>query len=163
MVSLIVHRTFVAPPPNALIFLKLWHNYSRLRVPCPGTAQIAAHDCSKPPMKHSSSPHCADCAAAVSRLPRHAGRALIWIYRHTLSPLVGYNCRHLPTCSVYGDEAIERFGLWAGGWMTLARLLRCQPWGTSGIDNVPLTPPPGARWYLPWRFGRWRGVNAPSS
>ena len=89
------------------------------------------------------------------------GAAMIWIYRHTLSPLVGYNCRHLPTCSVYGDEAIERFGLWGGGWMTLARLLRCQPWGTSGIDNVPLTRPPGARWYLPWRFGRWRGVNAP--
>ena len=67
---------------------------------------------------------------------------MIWLYRHTLSPLVGYNCRHLPTCSVYGDEAIERFGLWGGGWMTLARLLRCQPWGTSGIDNVPLTKPP---------------------
>ncbi|MGZ3296546.1 MAG: membrane protein insertion efficiency factor YidD [Xanthobacteraceae bacterium] len=112
-------------------------------------------------MKHSSSQHCVDCANAAARLPRNAGRALIWIYRHTLSPLVGYNCRHLPTCSVYGDEAIERFGLWGGGWMTLARLLRCQPWGTSGIDNVPLTTPQGARWYLPWRYGRWRGVNAP--
>jgi putative membrane protein insertion efficiency factor len=111
-----------------------------------------------PPPQQS---HCPDCAGAVQRLPRNVGRALIWIYRHTLSPLVGYNCRHLPTCSTYGDEAIERFGLWAGGWMTLARLLRCQPWGTSGIDNVPLTKPPGARWYLPWRFGRWRGVNAP--
>jgi uncharacterized protein len=98
---------------------------------------------------------------ALLRLPRNGGRALIWIYRHTLSPLVGYNCRHLPTCSVYGDEAIERFGLWSGGWMTLARLLRCQPWGTSGIDNVPTTAPPGARWYLPWRYGRWRGVNGP--
>jgi uncharacterized protein len=114
-------------------------------------------------MKHSpsQSSHCPDCAGAVQRLPRNAARGMIWVYRHTLSPLVGYNCRHLPTCSVYGDEAIERFGLWAGGWMTLARLLRCQPWGTSGIDNVPLTKPPGARWYLPWRFGRWRGVNAP--
>jgi uncharacterized protein len=114
-------------------------------------------------MKHSP-PHswpCPDCGGTVQRLPRNAGRAMIWIYRHTLSALVGFNCRHLPTCSVYGDQAIERFGLWAGGWMTLARLLRCQPWGTSGIDNVPLTRPPGARWYLPWRFGRWRGVNAP--
>jgi putative component of membrane protein insertase Oxa1/YidC/SpoIIIJ protein YidD len=44
--------------------------------------------------------------------------------------------------------------------MTLARILRCQPWGTSGIDNVPLITPPGARWYLPWRYGRWRGVNS---
>jgi uncharacterized protein len=113
------------------------------------------------PAEHSSSPrkHCTSCANNVRRLPRNAGRALIWIYRHTLSPLVGYNCRHLPTCSVYGDEAIERFGLWGGGWMTLARILRCQPFGTSGIDNVPTTTPPGARWYLPWRYGRWRGVN----
>ena len=112
-------------------------------------------------MKHSLfSSHCADCADQLQRVPRNTGRALIWIYRHTLSPLVGYNCRHLPTCSVYGDEAIERFGLWAGGWMTLARLLRCHPFGTSGIDNVPLETPLGARWYLPWRYGRWRGVNA---
>jgi putative component of membrane protein insertase Oxa1/YidC/SpoIIIJ protein YidD len=58
-----------------------------------------------------------------------------------------------------GDEAIGRFGLWAGGWITLARLLRCQPWGTSGIDNVPGTLSADARWYLPWRYARWRGVN----
>ena len=98
----------------------------------------------------------------LRRLPREFGRALIWLYRHTLSPLVGYNCRHLPTCSVYGDEAISRFGLWAGGWMTLARLLRCHPFGTSGLDIVPSEAPPGACWYLPWRYGRWRGVNAPT-
>jgi putative membrane protein insertion efficiency factor len=111
-------------------------------------------------MKHTTCEHCSAPVTEARRLPRRFGRALIWLYRHTLSPLVGYNCRHLPTCSVYGDEAIERFGLWAGGWMTLARLLRCNPFGTSGIDNVPLAAPKGARWYLPWRYGRWRGVNA---
>ncbi|KIZ39657.1 MULTISPECIES: membrane protein insertion efficiency factor YidD [Rhodopseudomonas] len=104
---------------------------------------------------------CADCARMLQRAPRNAGRGMIWLYRHSLSPLVGANCRHLPSCSVYGDEAIGRFGLWRGGWMTLARLLRCNPWGTSGIDNVPLTAPPGATWYLPWRYARWRGVNGP--
>jgi uncharacterized protein len=111
-------------------------------------------------MKHAPH-HCPDCAGTLVRLPRNAGRGMIWIYRHSFSLLVGYNCRHLPTCSVYADEAIERFGLWAGGWMTLARLLRCHPFGTSGIDNVPAEKPAGARWYLPWRYGRWRGVNAP--
>lgn len=102
---------------------------------------------------------CPHCRSTLQHLPRNGGRALIWVYRHTLSPLVGYNCRHLPTCSQYGDEALARHGLWAGGWMTLARLLRCQPWGTSGIDNVPRQVRADARWYLPWRYGRWRGVN----
>src|SRR4030081_2796654 len=113
------------------------------------------------PMKHSSSHSCPDCAGTVRRLPRNAARAMIWIYRHTLSPLVGYNCRHLPTCSVYGADAVERFGLWGGGWMTLPRLLRCQPWGTSGIDNVPDTNPRGGRWYLAWSVLAWGVLDGP--
>lgn len=86
-------------------------------------------------------------------------RALIALYRVTLSPLIGDTCRHVPSCSQYADEAIARHGLWAGGFMTLARLLRCQPLGTSGLDFVPRSLPPHARWYLPWRYGRWRSVN----
>jgi len=86
-------------------------------------------------------------------------RALVKAYRLTLSPLVGYHCRHLPTCSHYADEAIARHGFWAGGWMTLARLLRCHPLGTSGLDFVPTAPPLHARWYLPWRYGRWCETN----
>jgi uncharacterized protein len=86
-------------------------------------------------------------------------RAAVKAYRLTLSPLIGMNCRHLPTCSQYADEAFARHGFWAGGWMTLARVLRCQPFGTSGLDFVPDTPPPQARWYLPWRYASWRGTN----
>ena len=96
---------------------------------------------------------------AIARVPRWIGRAAIKAYRVTLSPLIGYDCRHLPTCSHYAEEAIGRFGLWAGGWMTLARLCRCHPWGTRGLDFVPAEAPPGARWFLPWRYGRWRGTN----
>ena len=96
---------------------------------------------------------------ALRMAPRRSARGLVTFYRITLSPLVGFHCRHEPTCSHYADEALDRFGLWAGGWMTLARLLRCQPWGTSGLDYVPAALPPDARWYLPWRYARWRGVN----
>ena len=96
----------------------------------------------------------------IRRIPRLLGRALIAGYRLTLSPLIGTDCRHLPTCSAYGEEALGRFGLWAGGWMTLARLSRCHPFGTRGLDFVPQAAPAAARWCAPWRYGRWRGANA---
>jgi len=98
-------------------------------------------------------------AFGLMGLPRLLGRGLVALYRYTLAPLIGPRCRHLPSCSEYADEALSRFGLWAGGWIALARFLRCQPWGTHGLDFVPSALPPGARWYLPWRFGRWRGTN----
>ncbi len=97
---------------------------------------------------------------ASRRAPRLAGRGLIKAYRYTLSPLVGFDCRHLPTCSDYADQAIEGHGLWAGGWMTLARLLRCQPFGTAGLDFVPAALSVKSRWYMPWRYGRWHGTNS---
>jgi len=83
----------------------------------------------------------------IRQAPRRVGRGLIKVYRYTLSPLIGFRCRHLPTCSEFGDEAIGRYGLWAGGWMTLARILRCHPFGTAGLDFVPRQLPPGARWF----------------
>ncbi len=112
-------------------------------------------------MSEHNDPRSAFAAAwrTIARAPRIAGRGLIRLYRYTLSPLIGYDCRHLPTCSHYSEEAIDRFGLWAGGWMTLARLCRCHPWGTSGLDFVPGSKPARARWFLPWRYGRWRGTN----
>jgi putative membrane protein insertion efficiency factor len=97
---------------------------------------------------------------ALSSGPKLLAQAFIHAYRLTLSPLVGFHCRHVPTCSAYGEEAIGCFGLWAGGWMILARLCRCHPLGTSGLDLVPGAVPPHACWYLPWRYGRWRGTNA---
>ncbi|MFN8776895.1 MAG: membrane protein insertion efficiency factor YidD [Flavobacteriales bacterium] len=62
---------------------------------------------------------------------------LVRAYQAMLSPLLGQNCRHYPTCSQYMLEALDEWGPWKGGWMGLRRLLRCHPWGTSGIDPVP--------------------------
>ena len=81
---------------------------------------------------------------------------LITLYRYTLSALVGRSCRHMPTCSEYTAEAIWTFGFWPGSWMGLARFTRCRPGGTHGFDPVPEALPENARWYLPWRYGRWR-------
>jgi len=96
----------------------------------------------------------------LARIPRVLGRGLVAVYRYTLSPLIGPRCRHLPSCSEYADEAISRFGLWAGGWMALARILRCHPWGTHGLDFVPKALPAQAHWWTPWRYGRWHGTQS---
>lgn len=48
-----------------------------------------------------------------------------------------YACKHIPTCSNYAIEAIERFGVLKGGIMSLKRILRCNPISKGGIDLVP--------------------------
>lgn len=90
---------------------------------------------------------------------RLVGRGLIRVYQVALSPFMGRQCRYLPTCSSYTDEAINRFGLWAGGWIGLARILRCNPWGSSGFDPVPKMLDPAYRWWKPWVGARWSGAH----
>ena len=46
-------------------------------------------------------------------------------------------CRFVPTCSAYAEEAIERHGVWRGGWLAAHRIGRCHPWGGHGADPVP--------------------------
>jgi putative membrane protein insertion efficiency factor len=46
-------------------------------------------------------------------------------------------CRHTPSCSTYALEALEVHGVTKGSYLGLKRILRCNPWGTSGYDPVP--------------------------
>lgn len=94
-------------------------------------------------------------AGPFRRTPdRLLGMGLIRLYQLTLSGFVGNSCRHMPTCSEYGYEAIARHGLWAGGWLTLFRVGRCGPGGTWGYDPVPERLGKGRFSRTPWHF--WR-------
>ena len=68
-------------------------------------------------------------------------RALVLLlnraYQAVLSPHLGGACRHVPSCSHYAREAIERHGVVRGTAFALRRLSRCHPLGTSGFDPVP--------------------------
>ena len=63
--------------------------------------------------------------------------ALIGIYKYVISPLTPPSCRHSPPCSSYAGEAVREWGPWTGSLLSIKRLSRCHPWGTSGYDPVP--------------------------
>ena len=72
------------------------------------------------------------------------GRLLAWpllglvaLYRVTISPWLGANCRFEPSCSAYAMEALRAHGAFRGTWLTIRRIGRCHPWGGSGYDPVP--------------------------
>ena len=62
--------------------------------------------------------------------------SLIDIYKYLISPLLGNNCRFLPTCSEYTKDSIVKFGLVKGCWLGSKRILKCHPWGKGGYDPI---------------------------
>jgi putative membrane protein insertion efficiency factor len=65
-------------------------------------------------------------------------RGALRAYKLTLSPLIGRQCRFLPTCSEYAADALIGHGPWRGSVLAVRRLCRCNPWGgASGYDPVP--------------------------
>ena len=63
---------------------------------------------------------------------------LIKAYQFTISPLLGPSkCRYVTTCSAYAAEALGKYGILKGLWMSIKRISRCAPWGGHGYDPVP--------------------------
>lgn len=62
---------------------------------------------------------------------------VIRFYQLAISPYLPPSCRYSPTCSVYGVEALKKYGPFKGGWLTIKRIASCNPWGGSGYDPVP--------------------------
>jgi len=65
-------------------------------------------------------------------------RAAVRLYQLTLSWMVAGSCRHIPSCSAFAIEALERHGAMSGGLLALRRLMRCHPGGSAGYDPVPV-------------------------
>lgn len=62
---------------------------------------------------------------------------LLLAYKRTLSLAVGNHCAYTPTCSMYSYDALKKHGAVKGVLMTIARLLRCNPFVKGGFDPVP--------------------------
>ncbi len=72
----------------------------------------------------------------LAELPRRGLVLFVRLYQVTLSPLVGRQCRFVPTCSVYFIGAVETYGAVRGTLMGLWRILRCNPLSKGGYDPV---------------------------
>ena len=64
-------------------------------------------------------------------------RVLVRGYQIAVSPVLPKSCRFYPSCSSYTLEAVERFGVVRGGWLSFKRIVRCHPWTDSDYDPVP--------------------------
>lgn len=68
---------------------------------------------------------------------------LLWFirgWRRFISPLYGDVCKFHPTCSAYGERAVEVHGGIKGGFLAARRIVSCHPWSMGGVDYVPGTP-----------------------
>jgi putative membrane protein insertion efficiency factor len=68
---------------------------------------------------------------------KHVALFIIRIYQKYISPAFPPSCRFTPSCSRYGYEAIEKYGLVRGGWLAIKRIGRCHPFNPGGYDPVP--------------------------
>ncbi|MCL2024803.1 MAG: membrane protein insertion efficiency factor YidD [Coriobacteriia bacterium] len=69
--------------------------------------------------------------------PRTILALVIRGYRQVISPLFPATCKYYPTCSMYAIEAVEKQGVFRGGWLAIKRIVRCNPWSHGGYDPVP--------------------------
>lgn len=57
-------------------------------------------------------------------------------YQKFISPLKPPTCRFYPTCSQYSIQAVEKYGVLRGLWLTVKRLAKCHPFHPGGYDPV---------------------------
>ncbi len=68
---------------------------------------------------------------------KHLAILLVKLYQKIISPLKPSCCRFYPTCSAYAVEAFRKRGFFVGLWLTIRRILRCNPFCRPGFDPVP--------------------------
>ena len=76
----------------------------------------------------------------MGNLSKYLAIPFIWLvrfYQAAISPYIPSSCRYSPTCSAYSLQALKKYGVFKGLWLSIKRIVSCHPWGGSGYDPVP--------------------------
>ena len=63
---------------------------------------------------------------------------IIKLYQMIISPILGSNCRYMPTCSEYTIDSLKTFGILKGLYLSIKRISKCHPWGGQGYDPISI-------------------------
>ena len=73
----------------------------------------------------------------INKFISHILIFIIKFYQIFISPILGQNCRYLPTCSEYAVQSLRQFGFVKGLSLSIKRVSKCHPFGNDGYDPVP--------------------------
>ena len=75
--------------------------------------------------------------SAISTIVAWPLLLIVRAYQVLISPLLGQNCRFYPSCSCYAHQALKQHGALKGSWLSVKRIVKCNPMHPGGIDEVP--------------------------
>jgi putative membrane protein insertion efficiency factor len=61
----------------------------------------------------------------------------ILVYKYLISGFLPPVCKFHPSCSVYAIEALKKYGVIKGLYLSIIRIIRCSPLSHGGFDPVP--------------------------
>ena len=67
--------------------------------------------------------------------PKKLILTMLEIYKKFISPCLPQSCRFKTSCSGYAIHSIKDFGLILGGFWTVSRIFRCNPWNTTLLED----------------------------
>lgn len=88
--------------------------------------------------EHTSTEPLTDSPSPELRGPARWMRSVVRGYQYVFAGRPS-PCRYYPTCSSYAIEALEIHGALKGAYLAARRILRCNPFGSHGVDLVPLS------------------------
>lgn len=72
----------------------------------------------------------------IVNIPKKVLIYMIKIYQKHISPKMTRRCKYYPTCSEYARQSLDKYGIIKGSFLSIWRILRCNPFSKGGVDKV---------------------------